>query len=391
MSDVSSLVSALPVGIPIWDQYVDLLKWVLDGIAGYVGSGGIAIIIFTVIVRTLILPVTVKSIRSMKSMQDIQPKMAELKKKYGKDKVRLQEETMLLYRTYGVNPVAGCLPMLLQLPIFLGVYSAISGLSRSDSGPWHGGFLWLDSLKAPDPLHILPILAGVFQLVQNQMSRSADQSKVTDPQQAMMNTMMNIFPLFSVLFGWTFASGAVLYWVAQGVYGIVQQWFVTGWGRLNLWIPNLPQLPEHKRLGYRAPRDLDAIDPATVGTAHQGVLGRWWHKQLEQAQQISKERAAGASGTTASTATATASGGATRRSGGKGASSDDSQSAEPARARTITKTDKPYKRDSPKGRMLAEQARHSAGDALTVDEEVVTATATPNGAHPARRRPKRAR
>jgi YidC/Oxa1 family membrane protein insertase len=392
VSDVSSLVSALPVGIPIWDQYVDLLKWVLDGIAGYVGSGGIAILIFTVIVRTLILPVTVKSIRSMKSMQDIQPKMAELKKKYGKDKVRLQEETMLLYRTYGVNPVAGCLPMLLQLPIFLGVYSAISGLSRSDSGVWHGSFWWLDSLGSADPLHILPILAGVFQLVQNQMARSADQSKVTDPQQAMMNTMMNIFPLFSVLFGWTFASGAVLYWVAQGVYGIVQQWFVTGWGRLNLWIPNLPELPEHKRLGYRAPRDLDAIDPNDLNPSPRGPLGRWWHKQMEQAQQISKERAAAASGSTTSAATAGAStGGSGGRAGGKGGSSNGGGSAEPVRARTITKTEKSYKRDSPKGRMLAEQARRSAGDPITVDEEAVTATATPNGSHPARRRPKRAR
>lgn len=390
MPDVSSLVSALPVGIPIWQNYIDFLKWVLDGIAGYVGSGGLAIIVFTVIVRTAILPVTIRSVRSMKSMQDIQPKIAELKKKHGKDKVRLQEETMLLYRTYGVNPVAGCLPMLLQLPIFLGVYGAISGLSRSDSGPWHGSFLWLDSLKSPDPLHILPILAGVFQLVQNQMSRTAGQGKATDPQQAMMNTMMNIFPLFSVLFGWSFISGAVLYWVAQGVYGIVQQWFMTGWGRLNDWIPNLPQLPEHKRLGYRAPRDLDAIDPADLGPAKQGVLGRWWQKQLEQAQQISKERAA--AGATASTSTASASNGTPdSRPGGRAGSAGGGRSAESTRARTVTKTDKPYKRDSPKGRMLAEQARRAAGDPITVDDEVVGATATPNGAHPSRRRPKRGR
>jgi len=388
VSDVSSLVSALPVGIPIWQQYIDFLKWVLDGIAGIVGSGGLAIVVFTIIVRTVILPVTIRSVRSMKSMQDIQPKMAELKKKHGKDKVRLQEETMLLYRTYGVNPVAGCLPMLLQLPIFLGVYGAISGLSRSNTGHWDGSFLWLDSLHGPDPLHILPILAGVFQLVQNQMSRSADQAKVADPQQAMMNTMMNIFPVFSVLFGWSFISGAVLYWVFQGIYGIVQQWFMTGFGRLNLWIPNLPQLPEHKRLGYHPPRDLDAIDPDSLAPGKQGVLGRWWHKQMEQAQQISKERAGG--GATASTATATASagGGSTRGASARSRASDDDQ---PARVRTITKTDKPYKRDSPKGRMLAEQARRSAGDELTVDDEAAAATATPNGAHPARRRPKRAR
>ena len=389
MSDVSSLVAALPAivpaDIPIWQNYIDFLKWVLNGIAGIVGSGGLAIIVFTIIVRTAILPVTIRSVRSMKAMQDLQPKLADLKKKHGKDKVRLQEETMLLYRTYGVNPVAGCLPMLLQLPIFLGVYGAIGGLSRSDSGVWHGSFLWLDSLKSPDPIHILPILAGVFQLVQNQMSRTAGQAKASDPQQAMMSTMMNIFPLFSVLFGWSFISGAVLYWVSQGVYGITQQWFMTGWGRLNDWIPNLPQLPEHKRLGYRPPRDLDAIDVSDAAPAKQGIVGKWWNKQLEHAQQISKERTSGPAA-----ATATASAGSSAGRGGRAASNGDG-SAEPARARTITKTDKPYKRDSPKGRMLAEQARRSAGDELTVDSDVVSATATPNGAHPTRRRPKRAR
>ena len=389
MPDVSSLAAlpnALPAAIPLWDQYVDFLKWVLDTIADRVGSGGVAIIIFTIIVRTAILPITVRSIRSMKSMQDIQPRLAELKKKHGKDKVRLQEETMALYKTFGVNPVAGCLPMLLQLPIFFGVYRAISQLSRSDSGHWHGGFLWLDSLKSPDPIHILPILAGIFQLVQNQMSRSAGQGKQTDPQQAMMGTMMNIFPLFSVLFGWTFASGAVLYWVTQGIYGILQQWFITGWGRLKDWIPSLPELPEHKRLGYRAPRDLDAIDP-NAPPPKQGVLGRWWSKQLETAQQISKERS-GAGDPALSTAAASPSAPNGRRSSsGASTGGDAARAATPPR--TITKTDKPYKRDSPKGRMLAEQARRSAGEALTVDEDV--ATATPNGAHPARRKPRRAR
>src|SRR5688572_10732624 len=82
----------LPVAIPIWDQYVDFLKWGLESIGDVVGSGGIAIIIFTIIVRTLILPITVRSIKSMKSMQDIQPKIKELQKKYKGDRVRLQQE-----------------------------------------------------------------------------------------------------------------------------------------------------------------------------------------------------------------------------------------------------------------------------------------------------------
>ncbi len=139
--------SRIPVAIPIWDQYVNFLEWGLSEIGDIVGSGGIAIIIFTIIVRTLILPVTVKSIRSMKSMQDIQPKIKELQKKHKGDKVKLQQETMALYQTYGVNPVAGCLPALIQIPIFFGVYRAILNLSNSDTGVWHGSFMWLPSLS----------------------------------------------------------------------------------------------------------------------------------------------------------------------------------------------------------------------------------------------------
>jgi YidC/Oxa1 family membrane protein insertase len=109
----------------------------------------------------------------MKAMQEIQPKIKDLQKKYKNDRPRIQQETMALYSAYGVNPVAGCLPMLLQAPIFIGVYHAIRDLSKSDAGIWHGGFLWLGSLKSPDPWHLLPILAGLFQLVQTFMARPA--------------------------------------------------------------------------------------------------------------------------------------------------------------------------------------------------------------------------
>ena len=83
--------------------------------------------------------------------------------------------------------------------------------------------------------------------------------KATDPQQAMMNKMMNFMPLMVVVFGWDFASGPVIYWVTQSVYSVVQQWLITGWGSMKDWFPDLPEMPEHRQLGYRAPRDLDAI------------------------------------------------------------------------------------------------------------------------------------
>ena len=344
----------LPLAIPIWDQYVDFLKFVLENIGDRVGSGGLAIIIFTIIVRTLILPVTIRSTKSMKSMQDIQPKIKELQKKHKGDRAKVQQETMALYQMYGVNPIAGCLPALIQIPIFFGVYRAILGLSNSDAGVWHGGFMWLGSLKDPDPWHLLPVLAGIFQFVQTFMARPANQGKITDPQQAMMNTMMNIMPITVVLFGWGFASGPVIYWVTQSIYGIIQQWFITGWGKLNDYIPGLPEMPEHKRLGYHPPRDFDNFDPASVPVKKKGPLGKWWSKQMEQAQAISKERQG-----------ATAGAGASPRSSTASTSSATGTAA--ARRTTKPKTDRPYARNSPKGRMLADQARREP------DEEVIEA------------------
>ena len=342
----------LPLAIPIWDQYVDFLKWVLENIGERVGSGGLAIIIFTIIVRTLILPVTIRSTKSMKSMQDIQPKIKELQKKHKGDRAKVQQETMALYQMYGVNPIAGCLPALIQLPIFFGVYRAILGLSKSDLGVWHGGFAWLDSLKSPDPWHILPIIAGLFQFLQTFMARPSKQGKITDPQQAMMNTMMNIMPITVVLFGWSFASGPVIYWVTQSVYGIIQQWFITGWGKVNDYIPGLPELPEHKRLGYHPPRDLENFDPSTVPPKKQGPLGKWWSKQMEQAQALSKERQSSPAGAGAATSP----------------SSSGTATQNPPRRSTTVKSDRPYARNSPKGRMLAEQAkRENTGEIIEAD------------------------
>ena len=148
--------------IPIWGQYVGFLESVLDGIAGLTHSGGLAIVLFTIIVKTILLPLTLKSIRSMKSMQDIQPKIKELQKKHGKNREELQKATMALYAQHQVNPVAGCLPMIIQIPIFFGVYQAIRNLSTGNDTSVHfaGSFLWLPDLGTADPWHVLPDRRG---------------------------------------------------------------------------------------------------------------------------------------------------------------------------------------------------------------------------------------
>lgn len=300
LSALSGLL-AVPAAIPIWSQYVDLLEHALDFLAKSLGSAGLAVIVFTIVIKTILLPLTVKSIKSSKAMQELQPKIKELQKKYGKDRQRLSQETMALYGAHQVNPMAGCLPMIIQIPIFFGLYRSIANLSAG-KGPadaseyWAHSFMWLDNLATPDPYKILPILAGVFQFIQTKMMRPAGQGKVSDPQQAMMNTMMNFMPLMVVIFGWSFDSGPVIYWVTQSLYSVVQQWFITGWGSLGDWIPGLPELPEHRRLGYRAPRDPNdviVVSGESGAPAKSGFMG-WMQKRVEEAQAQQQARAGNA-------------------------------------------------------------------------------------------------
>ena len=273
--------------IPLWSQYKSLLEHALDFLAKNLHNGGLAVIVFTILIKTLLMPLTITSIKSSKAMQELQPKIKELQKKHGKDRQKLSQETMKLYSQHRVNPMAGCLPMIIQIPIFFGLYRAITSLSNGNSGfshYWSGQFLWLHSLNVSDPYKILPIAAGVFQFIQTKMMKPQGQGKSSDPQQAMMNTMMNFMPLMVVVFGWGFHSGPVIYWVTQSIFSVVQQWFITGWGSMKDWIPGLPELPEHRRLGYRAPRDLDEVVVMSGAAAKPaGVMG-WFNQKMQEAQ-----------------------------------------------------------------------------------------------------------
>lgn len=266
----------------IWNGYVDFIEWALREISTYTGSVGLAIIVFTIFLKTLMLPLTVKSIRSTAAMQELQPKIKELQKKHSKDRQKVTEETMKLYQEYQINPAAGCFPMLLQIPIFFGLYFAVRHIS--DDG---GSFLWIPNLGEADPYFILPIAAGVFQFIQTKMMRPHNAPKASDPQQQMMNTMMNFMPLMVVFFGWTFAAGAVLYWATQSVYSVVQQWFITGWGSMKNWFPWLPEMQEHRRLGYRKP-----VERVEVGEYQpKGFMGMMQRrmKEMEERQRVAAE------------------------------------------------------------------------------------------------------
>lgn len=266
----------------LWHGYVDFIEWALREITGVTGSVGVSIIIFTIFLKTLMLPLTVKSIRSTAAMQELQPKIKELQKKYSKDRQKLSEETMRLYHEFQINPAAGCFPMLLQIPIFFGLYFAVRHISHDG-----GSFLWIPNLAEPDPWKILPLAAGVFQFIQTKMMRPANAPKAADPQQQMMNTMMNFMPLMVIFFGWTFASGAVLYWATQSVYSVVQQWFITGWGSMKNWFPWLPELPEHRRLGHRKP--VERVDVSDYQP--KGIMGAMQRrmKDMEERQHAAAE------------------------------------------------------------------------------------------------------
>ncbi len=250
--------------MPIWLAFVEFLERVLLTFYTWTGSAGLAIILFTIVARLFILPLTIKSLQSSRKMQELQPHMKELQRKYGKDPQKLQEETMRLYREYKVNPVGGCLPMLLQLPIFLGVYQAVINLTRvspaehagsamlrvlNEQGiPFSaasatlgqpqlaGSFLWLPDLGKTDPYYILPILSVIFQLIVQLMATP----RVQDPQQKAMMQSMLILPIVFGYIGFIFPSGAVLYWVVGSILSIIQQYIFTGWGSLANYLKFLP-------------------------------------------------------------------------------------------------------------------------------------------------------
>lgn len=250
----------------LWNAFVLFLEQALLTLHAWTGNAGLAIIAFTVITRFLILPLTLKSLQSSRKIQELQPQLKELQRKHGKDPQKLNEETFKLYREYKVNPAGSCLPMLLQLPIFLGVYQAVYQLTRVSQAEHAaaamirdmtalgvsvaglpnpdvlgaarlaGGFLWLPDMGKTDPLYILPILSVVLQLVVQLMATP----RVQDPQQKAITQSMLIMPILFGYIGFIFPSGAVLYWVVGSVFSAVQQYVFTGWGSLANYLKFLP-------------------------------------------------------------------------------------------------------------------------------------------------------
>jgi YidC/Oxa1 family membrane protein insertase len=176
---------------------------------------GWAIIVLTIIVKAILYPLTRASYISMAKMKELAPKVEKLRKQYQDDKLKLQQSMMQLYKTEKVNPVGGCLPMILQIPVFIGLYWAL--FSSVELRQAH--FLWIKDLSLPDPFYILPILLAITMVLQTFMNPPP-----ADPVQA---KMMKIMPLlFSIMF-FFFPAGLVIYWLVNNILSILQQWYVN--------------------------------------------------------------------------------------------------------------------------------------------------------------------
>jgi YidC/Oxa1 family membrane protein insertase len=205
------------------------ILWVMHRFYEFTHNYGVAIILLTVITKVLFFPLTIKSMTSMKAMQVLQPQINALRSKYKSDPQRLQRETMELYRTHKVNPLGGCLPMVVQIPIFYALYVALSVSVEIQNAPFicfgrlFGTDLWICDLAAHDPTYVLPILMGISMFIQQKMT-----PVMGDPRQAKMMLFMPVVFTFMFL---NLPAGLVLYWTLSNVLQIAQQKYMERIGK----------------------------------------------------------------------------------------------------------------------------------------------------------------
>ena len=192
------------------------LLWVLRLTNTVTKNYGIDIIILSILIKIIFLPLTQISMKSMKEMQKVQPEMNRLKEQHKNDKAKLQQEIMLLYKRRKINPMSGCLPMLIQIPVFIALYNALQYTMEMRHAPF---FFWIKDLAAKDPIYITPIIMGATMVLQQKMTPTA-----ADPTQAKMFLLMPV--MFTFLF-LNFPSGLVIYWLTNNVLSIAHQYYMN--------------------------------------------------------------------------------------------------------------------------------------------------------------------
>ena len=192
------------------------LFWVLSKINGLVHNWGVSIILLTVLIKAAFFPLSAKSYKSMAQMRELAPRLQSMKEKFGDDKQKMQQAMMEMYRSEKINPMSGCLPILVQIPVFIALYWMILGSVELRHAPFFG---WIQDLSAIDPYYVLPILMGATMIIQTSLNPAP-----ADPIQA---KVMKIMPVVFSIFFFFFPAGLVLYWLVNNVLSIAQQWYVN--------------------------------------------------------------------------------------------------------------------------------------------------------------------
>ena len=192
------------------------LFWLLSWFYQWVGNWGVAIILLTVVIKLIFYPLSEASYRSMGKMRVLAPKMQRLTEQYGDDRQRMQQAMMELYKTEKINPLGGCLPIVVQIPVFIALYWVLLASVELRHAPF---MLWIDDLSTPDPWFVLPILMGATMIIQTRLN-----PEPPDPIQA---KVMKIMPIAFSVFFFFFPSGLVLYWLVNNILSIAQQWHIN--------------------------------------------------------------------------------------------------------------------------------------------------------------------
>lgn len=189
---------------------------VLSWIHNIVGNWGWTIIIFTILIKLVFFPLNQKAGKSMAHMKQMAPKIEAMKARFGDDKLKMNQAMMEMYKTEKVNPLGGCLPILIQMPFFIALYWVLLSAVELRNAPWIG---WISDLSTPDPFYVLPVIMGASMFIQTKL-----QPAPPDPVQAKVMTIMPL--VFSIMF-FFFPSGLVLYWTMQNILTIGQQWYIN--------------------------------------------------------------------------------------------------------------------------------------------------------------------
>ena len=192
------------------------IHWLLEFLHGFVGNWGWAIVLLTIVIKTIFFPLQAASYRSMARMKAVTPRLMQIRERYGNDRVKMNQAMMELYKTEKINPLGGCLPIVVQIPVFIALYWVLLASVEMRDAPWIG---WIKDLSNPDPFYILPLIMAGTMFIQVKLNPTPP-----DPMQA---KMMMIMPLvFSVMF-FFFPAGLVLYWLVNNIYSIIQQYLIT--------------------------------------------------------------------------------------------------------------------------------------------------------------------